>query len=244
MVNRMSKLPTASERAPAKDRSAARNRVLFVIPELSNGGAERTAVHWANGLAQLGMEVGILTFRKGGDYAASVRSEVKLHDIGMRTKTVFEKIRAAWRVARASRDYDFVISGLELRTDDIVIGAKLLNALRGAKKKYIGTVHVAVLSYPLFFKKRFGRRWWKAVYSRFDKITAVSQGVAGDVAELTGVAADKIGILPGPTDTETLRLKADEPVDVAEYEPYFVAVGRLEEQKDYPTLITAFHRFL
>jgi glycosyltransferase involved in cell wall biosynthesis len=83
-------------------------------------------------------------------------------------------------------------------------------------------------------------RWF---YPWADAIVTVSQGSAEDLARL-GLSSDCIKVIYNPVVTPELFEKVTEPVEHPWFEPgsppVILGVGRLEKQKDFPTLIRAF----
>lgn len=83
-------------------------------------------------------------------------------------------------------------------------------------------------------------------YPWSDAVVGVSAGVIDDLVDLLpAVPADRFHIIYNPIVTPDLRAKALAPVDHPWFEngdPVLVAVGRLREQKDFPTLVKAFAR--
>jgi glycosyltransferase involved in cell wall biosynthesis len=81
-------------------------------------------------------------------------------------------------------------------------------------------------------------------YPWADEIIAVSNGVAEDLSEISRLPRSKIRVLPNPVITPELRARAAEPVDdlwlSSGAPPVILGVGRLDRQKDFPTLIRAF----
>lgn len=80
-------------------------------------------------------------------------------------------------------------------------------------------------------------------YSMADGVIAVSQGVADDLAELTGLPVEKIVAIKNPVVTEELLEKAKHPIEHPWFKdeniPVVLAAGRLTDAKDYPTLLKA-----
>lgn len=86
----------------------------------------------------------------------------------------------------------------------------------------------------------------KRVYSRADTIVAVSHGVADDLALTTGIPRERITTIYNPIVTSELARQAAAPLDHPWLQPgaspLVLGIGRLHEQKDFPTLLKAFAR--
>jgi glycosyltransferase involved in cell wall biosynthesis len=84
------------------------------------------------------------------------------------------------------------------------------------------------------------------VYSGADAIIAVSNGVADDLAQCTGILRERITTIYNPIVTPELVRQATAPLDHPWLQsgtpPVVLGVGRFHEQKDFPTLLRAFAR--
>src|SRR5690606_17699756 len=83
-------------------------------------------------------------------------------------------------------------------------------------------------------------------YAQADAITAVSHGVADDIARSIGIPRETITTLYNPTITPDFAARAREPIAHPWFAdgapPVVLAVGRTTFQKDFATLLRAFAR--
>src|SRR5690606_34050317 len=85
----------------------------------------------------------------------------------------------------------------------------------------------------------------RASYHRADLVTAVSRGLADQLAGALGLGAHRIRVVYNPVVPDDVSVRAAEPVDhpwFAGSIPVVVACGRLVKEKDYPTLLAAFRQ--
>jgi glycosyltransferase involved in cell wall biosynthesis len=92
-------------------------------------------------------------------------------------------------------------------------------------------------------KRRIAPYLARKFYPWADAIVTVSQGSADDLVNL-GLSSKRIQVIYNPVVTPELFEKAKEPIDHPWFKPgsppVILGVGRLEKQKDFPTLIRAF----
>jgi len=96
-------------------------------------------------------------------------------------------------------------------------------------------------------KKRDRRlRRIRQYYGQNDGVIAISHGVAEDFAQLMGWSVERIAVAPNPVLTNDIDAQARAPVDHPWFQPgqppVVLGIGRLQEQKDFFTLIRAFAR--
>jgi glycosyltransferase involved in cell wall biosynthesis len=94
------------------------------------------------------------------------------------------------------------------------------------------------------FRAKLMPLWGQIFYPWAHTVVAVSQGVAKDLVQLTGLPMDKVKVIYNPAVTPELLAKAEEALDHPWFQPgeppVILGAGRLTAQKDFPTLIRAF----
>ncbi|ANB01379.1 glycosyltransferase [Ectothiorhodospira sp. BSL-9] len=97
------------------------------------------------------------------------------------------------------------------------------------------------------------RKWlryrpMRRLYPKADGIIAVSQGVAEDIQQITGLAPERLHVVRNPVITHRLAEQASAPPPhpwlTDNGDPVIMGMGRLTRQKDFPTLMRAFARLL
>jgi glycosyltransferase involved in cell wall biosynthesis len=209
-----------------------KKKVMFIIPHLGSGGAERVVVNLCNGLADY--ERIVLIFEN------IIKHKVEAWTISINspaTQSLFKKLLnfpvryLNIRKLKQEIKPDFVIS--------LVEPANLFNVLtKISSQKTILSFHsnyTATLRENPFFGKGIARSILKTIYTlalktiynRADLLIAISKGVAEDLIKNYGINSNKVKVIYNPYPTDEIRELAKEPL------------GSYEEIFKYPVLITA-----
>ncbi len=220
-------------------------RIVFHVPSLRGGGAERVWVLMANELAARGHDVTLFTWNAEGPNASLRSDAVHLVDLGMTiTGESFGKpgtLRGLWRTARfmARHKPDAVYSAPEFA--NLVIVTALLMAR--SRAKFFPSFHAAAAIKSETLGARLAVVLSGLVARRTDKAIAVSRGVAEDL-ERRGLKPGRIAVINNP-----LPPVADRPQGPNGFEgeiaalgqgPLIVTAGRLVPVKDHKTLLDGF----
>ncbi len=217
-------------------------RVGVFVPSLRGGGAERVMLDLAAGFAERGIATDLVLAQAVGPLLSEVDPRVPVTDL--RAGRVLGALPALAAYLRRQRPEALLVT---LTHASLV--ALWARRLAGTGTRIV-VREANTLSQVTRGAGRDRRRFipWLArrYFPTADAIVAVSQGVADDLATLTGLPPSRIRVLPNPIVTPDLARRAAEPLDHPWFEPgeppVVLGVGRLSRQKDFPTLLRAFSR--
>jgi len=265
---------------PRPTRAVTPRHVVFYLPNLAGGGAERSILRLSQALAERGHQVELIVNQAAGPYRSLVSASVRL--------TVLERARkvagraALVRLALGNREARAVLARLACarrpiiklayipalaavlaeRRPEVLISAltranlaALLACRLAELKSRVVVTERNHLSAELAERREQGDNpaGWaslidlvNACYPWADVVAGVSHGVADDLAASTTLSRDTIRTLYNPVvgpdlaGTGSMPLPAGIwPITTPDTTPVILAVGRLEPQKDFLTLIRA-----
>lgn len=219
-----------------------RARVVFVLPTLAGGGAERVVRAVAEQLAAAReWEVEILCLLDPAEIVRRTPSGVCLRTLSAR------RVRwALWSLVRELRQQppDTVVSTLK----HVSIALGLLDWLLPRRTRHVARVantYSSELEPTRHVQRVLMRAALKLSHRTIDGFVCVSRGVRDDLVHNFGVGAERCAVVPNPVDVEHLQACARLPAPALEAAIQasgvrFLAVGRLEPQKDHESLLRAF----
>ena len=217
-------------------------RIATFLQDLRGGGAERVAVRLANGLVQAGHAVEVLLVRREGPYLADLDAAVPVREIG--GGRTLASIPALAGYLRRERP-DILLSHLS----HVNAAALLAGLLSGRADRVVAVEHNQLslnAQRKIGLGVRIANGMLGRLYPRAGAVVAVSEGVADDVAKFSGVARSSFHVIYNPVVAPELFSLAGAGTTHPWFEktepPPIVAAGRLDPQKDFPTLLRAFAR--
>lgn len=217
---------------------------MFLLPDLSGGGAERAVVNLLNPLSARGYKLTLVVGVRQGAYLADVPPGIEL--ISLDRQRSFQRLIPLIRVLRQRRP-DVLISTLQ-QNNVLAIWARLLSGTRTRVILRQGTPLTARQTGPVASKlDRAISGLYRFSYPMADALIATSRGVADDLVKNVSVAREKIALIfngvisPGFYDRSMEDVS--HPFFANGGPPVFLGVGRLSPEKGFTTLVDAFALF-
>lgn len=213
------------------------SRIAVYLPSLRGGGAERVMVTLANGFAERGHQVDLVLARAEGPYLTEVGPGVRV--INLDKGRVLASMLPLVHYLRRERPAA-MLSALN-HANIVAILARMFALV---PTRLVVSERNSLASLGTGHRARMFRALMRGFYPLADKVVSVSRDGARELIEQLGLAADKVTSIPNPVEIERITQLSKElpahPWAEGSGSPLILAVGRLEPQKDYPTLLQAF----
>jgi glycosyltransferase involved in cell wall biosynthesis len=209
-----------------------RRRVLFVLPSLRGGGAERVAVTLLTRLDRRRFEPHLLLVEAVGPYLADVPRDVPVHALGApRLRRALPALVGALRTLRP----DVVVSTQGYMNFALLLLRRLFPHPRLVVREVIGERYLENSRFqPLFY------RWYLREVRRADRIVVQSDAARDEMRARVRTRSGQIVRLYNPVDAERVAAAAQTARPLVGPGPHVVAAGRLGHQKGFDMLLDAF----
>jgi len=208
-------------------------KILFILPNLNGGGAERVAINYLNQLDTEKYSITLVVFEKTPNLLELVPKAVRLIDV--RTESTSRSFLAVLKILRAIKP-DVVFT-----THSRV--ATLLMVIKSFAPRF---KHIARMQSTPSLEKKHGaygsvrRLLYAAGFKNADIVVAQAENMKEDAIRVFGLDESRIRVLPNPVDTKHIDQSL-----VGETSPFppdqiaAVASGRLAYPKGFDVLIAA-----
>ena len=215
-------------------------RLAIFLPSLNGGGAERVMVTLANAFAERGYVVDLVLASAEGPYLDDVSRAVRVIDL--HADRVIKAMLPLARYLRRERPQALLSA---LNHANVV--AVLAHWLARVPCRLVASEHTTISVESARVRGLAAKAVYALVpwaYRRADAIVAVSRESATDLERFARLPAGSVQAIYNPFDLDRIRRLAAEPLDHPWFAPgqlpVVLAIGRLTEPKDFPTLIRAF----
>ena len=210
--------------------------VLFALPSLDAGGAERVATHLLRGLPRDRFDLHLALLRPTGLFLAELPADVTAHRLGERARYAGPAaLRLAWR----------------LRPDVILPWTYPMNHLLMLLKPLLPSgsrviLRLSSLASECVDAEPPTRAQWlrmRLLYPCAAAVVCPAKVMADDVIRNFRVPAGRVALIPNPVDGGAIVRQVDgRGSPFRSPGPHLVAIGRLVPQKGFDRLLDAFAR--
>ncbi len=247
--------------------------VTLLFGSFRGGGVARTMLRAARGFVDRGYAVDVVVGRDRGDLKGEVPAEAGVIVLRQSAKlttrayvlaadrdgfrTLAKPVLFARKLPGKLRYLPDLVHYLRTARPDAVLAATAPFNIDAVWARRLARLPCRVVAseHNQLTSDTVGDRLWRYDippdvlrhgYLQADAIVAVSDGVAGSLAEHAGIARERITTIYNPVVGPHLAGLASAPVDhpwlVPGAPPVVLGIGMLKPQKDFPTLIRAFAR--
>lgn len=218
-------------------------KVLFLIHDLGQGGAEKVLVNLVNNMDPNNFDVSVIAMFGGGVNEQFLKPEIKYHAVFPKLfpgnshimKLFSPKFLHKWFI---KDEYDVEVSYLEGPTARVISGCR-----NGAK--LVSWIHGEQHTMDQLASSFRNAREAEDCYNRFDKTICVSRFVKEDFCSIMNYEADAT-VLYNTVESDKIRTLSQEKEELLQDDGAIrlIAVGTLKESKGYGRLLNIVRKLL
>lgn len=213
-------------------------KVLFFIPNLAHGGAERVLVNLVNHMDHRRFDITVQTMFDTGIYQSKLNKEIRY--IGgfpwyFRGNTLVYKIFSPKQLYKMyiKEEYDIIVSYLEGPS------ARVISGCTNSKTKLINWIHIELENQKYATHVFRSIREAEACYKRFDRIVCVSETVKDSFNNIFRVDVP-VEVFYNTVESEVIRKNSEKlvkDIDFKSDEINIISVAKLMKSKGYDRLV-------
>lgn len=212
-------------------------KILFMIPNLGHGGAEKVLVNLVNHMDKSKFDITVMTLYDEGVNKQFLKKEIKYRSCIKRSfpgvAHVLKLFSPEYLYKRfVKEEYDIIISYLEGQT------ARIVSGCNQEETKKISWIHVEQHTKAHAAKVFRSIREMERCYSTFDETVCVSEYVKNDFLSI--VPVDKIRVLYNTIESDKIRVLSDEMIEkrlFSDNEIKLCGIGTLKKSKGFDRLL-------
>jgi glycosyltransferase involved in cell wall biosynthesis len=223
--------------------SQERPNVSIFASFSGEGGVERMLVHLIQGFCEQGYAVDLLLVKARSTHLDALPEAVRRIPLGPGHTFLAVFALARW----LKKERPTALLAVKDRAGRTAVIARTLARTQTRLVLRLGTNLSAALSGASAMQRWLRLLPIRRLYPAIDQIVAVSEGVADDTASIAQLPRANIHVIRNPVVTPRMNALAAAPCPHPWLEtnrecPVIIAAGRLQRQKDFPTLIRAFRQ--
>lgn len=214
-------------------------KIALFFGNFHAGGVQRVRLNLARGFTKRGLNVDLVVVRSEGELRNQIPPDLNVFDLGVQRASfalpaLIRYLRSAQPAAvLSSQTHHNILAILARRLSGV--STRLIVGEHNNWQQVIKNVGFSTKILPI---------WARLFYPGADAIMAVSKGVADALSATTGIRREHIHVIYNPITLSEIQMRAGEesrhPWLIPDGIPVIMAAGRLNKQKDYPTLLKAF----
>lgn len=205
--------------------------IIFILPDLETGGAERIVTTIANHLPREKFEPKIMLLRKEGGYLELLKDDVEVIDL--KTERIRNSLRPILREIRNRKPY-IVFSGFGEVNAYLALFIRFFPKTKFiARETNVVSEHVTRKEIRFFYK----------FYNNYNKIICQSDDMRNDLTENFKIKNEKLIKINNPVDFDfingKLKISTKPELFKTDYKN-IVAIGNLSSRKGFDNLLKVF----
>ncbi len=212
------------------------NKLTFFLSSVMGGGAERVFITIANDFASKGMNVDLVLVNGKGPYLEEISDLVNVVDLSC--KQTYTSIKQL--ILYLNNIKPHVFFSTQMHTNVVALLALMMSR---HKPMVILREANAVEAYRSGFKNRIVLMLAKFLYKKADKIIALHEAMKKEIINVFHIRDEKITVINNPVSIEKIDSLSKMENQIQLFtggSKFILGIGRLDQQKDFKTLILAY----